>query len=313
VAGTRIHSIADDLAFGYKPTRYDHIASSPASRNLLRNGSFDVWARSDQTWRNQPVWWEFTGSRDATLTTQRHDLVRATHNSVQLINPSTSASTFTQMSQVVTVTPETTYTLSAWARTACAPAGIEVRLEYRDAAGLSVTTKRVSGAAAAVGGSAFRQITTTVVAPRGAVRAVVTLRLAGGTTAISTTQTVSGTSAVFDEISLVRPQAKIGIKVSRSTSYIGKTVTVSGSVTPTAAVGNPTVVYVLTPGSSRWVAIARPKIYASGTAAAWRFAYHFRRGAHKGVYKFKAEVPAFAAYPGWLGSGMSSTVRVTLK
>ena len=313
VAGCRIHRIADDLADGYKPTRYDHISGSVTSRNLLKNGSLDVWAKSLETWRTQPVWWAFTGSRDATLTARRQDLVKATRNSVQLINPSTSAKTFTSMSQEVTVTPETTYTLSAWARTACSPTGVEVHLDYLDAADQPIATRRLVGSAAAVDGSTFRQLSTTVVSPKGAVRALVTLRLAGGTTSISETQTVPGTSALFDEISLVRPQAAISLKANAATFTIGHAVTLTGSVTPTAAVGAMSVMYIQKPGSSVWVRMHGHPIYATSAGAAMKCKYTFASGSQKGVYRFRAEVLAFSAYPGWAGSGMSSSVSVTLK
>ncbi len=44
VAVCRIHSIRDDMDFGYVPVRFDRISSSPASSNLLQNGSFNSWA-----------------------------------------------------------------------------------------------------------------------------------------------------------------------------------------------------------------------------------------------------------------------------
>ncbi len=312
VAGSVIHRIADDLAFGYKPTRYNRISGSVVSSNLLKNGSFDVWARSLDTWRAQPVWWTFAGSRDATLTAQRHDLVKATYNSVQLINPSTSALSFTDMSQEVTVTPETTYTASVWVRTASSPTGVEMHVDYRDATGRALAGKRSIGAASTINGSAFRMLSTTAVSPAGAVRARVTVRLAGGTTAISTTQTVSGTSAVFDEISLVRPQATISIRAGATTSYIGRAVSLGGSVTPTLAIGTAAVIYVRRPGAG-WVRVSSRTICASNGGAVWTYLYRFGKGSRKGVYGFRAEVPAFSACPGWLGSGMSSTVSVTLK
>ena len=311
-----IQNIAHELADGYKPYRYEHIAGSPAPRNLLRNGSLDVWAKPVGVWPvppARPVWWTFAGSRDATLTAHVHNLVKATYNSVQLINPSTSAKTFTDMSQEVTVTPETTYTLSAWARTACSPSGVEVHLDYLDAEDQPIATRRLVGSAAAVNGSTFREISTTVVSPKGAVRALVTLRLAGGTTSISETQTVPGTSAVFDEISLVRPQAAIGLKANAATFTIGHAVTLTGSVTPTAAVGAMSVMYMQKPGSSVWVRMHGHPIYATSTGAAMKCKYTFASGSRKGVYKFRAEVLAFAAYPGWAGSGMSSSVSVTLR
>ena len=311
-----IQNIASEMARGYKPTRYEHIAGSPASRNLLRNGSLDVWAQPVGVWPvppARPVWWQFAGSHDATLTARRQDLVKKTHNSVQLINPSTSAATFTDMSQEVTVTPETTYTLTAWARTTCSPSGVEVHLDYLDAADRPIATRRLVGSAATVSGTTFRELSTTVASPRGAVRALVTLRLAGGTTSVSSTQTVPGTSAVFDEISLVRPQAGISLKTNAATFTIGHAVTLTGSVTPLAAVGAMSVMYIQKPGSSIWVRMHGHPVYATSSGAAMKCKYTFARGSRKGVYKFRAEVLAFGAYPGWAGSGMSSSAIVTLK
>jgi len=56
-AGTRIHAIAEDLAYGYVPTRYNRITDSPKPLNALQNGSFDVWSRS-WTGAEHPVWWQ---------------------------------------------------------------------------------------------------------------------------------------------------------------------------------------------------------------------------------------------------------------
>jgi hypothetical protein len=304
-----IKVMASDLAYGYKPVRYDHISNGSRNRNLLRNGSFDVWAVSRTTWDDGAVWWDLRGSRDATLTAHRRDVVKATRNSVQLLNPSTSRRAYTTMSQELTVTPETTYAVSAWAQTPCDPAGLEMSVAYLDAAGAAIVATHTSGDASCVDGVSLRKMSVTTVTPPDAVRALVTLRLAGGTTAVSATETVPGTSAVLDEISLVRPWTTIDIASNVGHSHIGQTATLSGSVTPTAAIGSPYVLYVQKPGSSERVRFHNHSVFASGSAAAWRCGFTFKKGMRTGVYRFKAELPAFGQY---LGSA-TATVTVTLR
>jgi hypothetical protein len=305
---TNIKYIATDLANGYHPCRYGHIQSSPPSLDLLRNGSFDVWALSRTTWRDEAVWWSFAGSHDTTLTQHRKGVVKSTRNSAGLLNASRSRAVITSMSQVVTVTAETSYAVSAWARTDCDPAGLELRLEYLNAAGTSVLTTHTSGDIAGLSASAFRQMSVFVAAPAGAVRARVTIRLAGGTTALSTTETVSGTSAILDEVSLVRPQARIAIKASAAHSHVGGKVTLSGAVTPAAAIGRAYILYVQKPGSTTWVRYHSHDVYSAGGAAAWKCVYAFKKGMRKGVYKFRAELPAFSW---WLGAAAgAASVRL---
>ena len=310
-----VKSIASDLADHYLPTRYDRISDSPAPRNLLRNGSMDVWARAWPTWSHplgEPVWWQFAGSRETMLTARRMDVSKSARNALQLFNGSADPGTFTEMSQEVSVTPGTTYTLSAWARTANAPAGVEMQLEFLDAARRVVSNRHESGDAWHVGGTSFGQMVANTVSPPGAVRALVTMRLAGGTTSVSETQTVPGTSALVDEISFVRPKASVGIKASVAHAHIGRTVILSGPVTPSASIGAHAIVYVKKPGSSTWLRWHDHKVYKPSGSTIWKCSYTFKKGMRKGTYSFKTVVLAFAAYPGWLGS-TSPTVCVKLQ
>jgi hypothetical protein len=303
-----IKSIAEDVARGFVPTRYDHIAGSPASRNLLRNGSFDVWAHSWGDPAGQPVWWD-TGERvwqQPSPVVHRQDVYRSARNSLELTNPSPDPRAVTQISQTVTITAETTYTLSAWAKTAD-PAGLEMRISYLDGTGRPLAGSRTTGDAYGVDDSAFKQMAALVVTPSDAARAIVTLQLGGGSSVVGTA-TVPGTSAVLDSIALVRPHATIGIKTSAATSRIGRTVTLSGSVTPTASIGATIAVSVQAPGKG-WTAVPSPTVSASGGSAVWRSTYVFKRGMRTGVYRFKATAPAFGS---WLGAD-SSVVSVRVR
>ena len=295
-----IKSMSGDLGYGYIPTRYNGITDSPASKNALKNSSFDVWASDDA------VWWEPTGGDWRTsVVARRKDVYRTARNSLQLFNLGADPHAFTELSQIAPVSAATTYTLSAWVRTAAAPASLELRLAYLDAAGHTVAETRTTGAAWGLNASAFKQMTSTAVTPPGAVKAVVTMRLAGGTTAGGAV----GNSAVLDDISLSRPQATITIKTSATTTYIGKTPVLSGSVTPTSAIGRVIVVYVQKPGVSRWSYSSNRAVYALGGAAAWQYKYYFKPGMTKGIYNFRADVPAL---PGYLGSS-SPILSVRLK
>jgi len=145
-------------------------------------------------------------------------------------------------------------------------------------------------------------------APADAVRAVVTIRLAGATTTDTAGVGVAGSSATFDDISLTRPQVSVSIKQNRTVCTNGTYVSLTGSVTPTSAIGVPVAIYVQKPGGS-WTKLATNAVYAEGSTAAWRSRYNFTSGMRKGTYRFKASVSGF---PGVLGA-TSSVASVTLK
>ena len=309
---TKVKSLASDLAEGYLPTRYDHISDGTPSRNLLRNASLDQWGRAWPAWSHPlaaPVWWNVTGSREATLTVHRMDVVKGTHNSIELLNPSTSTRAYTAMSQELTVTPDTTYSVAVWARAPGDPRGLELSITYLDSTGAALVTTHTSGDVWGLDGSSMRRMSAFTVAPSTAARALVTARLAGGTTSISATQTVPGTAAVIDEFTLVRPQSTISMKANVTHSHIGKWAMFSGTVAPASAVGGRCTVWVQKPGSCAWVKFHNHTIVAAGSAAVWKCGYLFQRGMRLGVYRFKAVLPAFGYYLG----ATTGVVSVTLK
>lgn len=306
---TNIKYIANDLAAGYHPCRRVHITGSVTSPSLLKNGSLDVWARSLTTWDYSPVWWDLKSSSDTTLAVRRTDTVAATRSSVQLNNPSSRSSVVTSMTQTVAVAPQTPYFAYAWARTGSDPAGLELRLDYLDASGAQLLTTSVRGDAAGLNDTAFKPLSLTAASPQGAAKARVTLRLQGGTTPLGAGETTAGTSAVIDEIALLRPQSSIGIARSASHSHRKKTVTLSGSVSTAAAAGASYSVYARRPGSKKWIRVYNGAAYASGSGAAWRHTYRFKKTAKKGIYHFKVVLSDFG---GWLGS-TSGAVHVRVK
>ncbi len=306
IAGTRIRSLADDLKAGYVPVRYDRITDSPAPRNILRNPTFNVWARQWSTASEQPAWWLVTGEWWQTLAVHRMDVYRTARNSLELRNPSDDPERYTEMSQTVPVTPGASYRLKAWAKSASDPAGLDLGVTYLDAAGASVAETRTTAAAWGVNDTSFTSMAVQMPAPANAVAARVSIRLASAVD--TSTGSAIGASAIVDDISLYRPQVSVGIKASRATATKGKSVTLSGSVTPASAVGVPTSVYVKKPGGS-WTRLSTAKVSAAGTSGAWKAKYTFKRGMRPGTYRFRTTVPAV---PGYLGA-TSSTVSVKLK
>jgi hypothetical protein len=203
VAVCRIHRIADDLRAGYYPARYRRITSSPASSNLLKNGSFNVWAMS---WSGPgvPVWWQTSGSRWDSPVAQRRDTYRSARSSLELRTTSDDPAENTDISQSVPIATGASYRVSAWAKSAADPRAVELHLVYLDAAGESLAETSTVGDVAGVNGSAFSAMTLTAPAPTGAVAALVTVRLAGGSTTDPSTGAISANSVVLDDLSLVR-------------------------------------------------------------------------------------------------------------
>lgn len=101
----------------------------------------------------------------------------------------------------------------------------------------------------------------------------------------------------------------ITIKSSATTTYIGKTVTLSGAVTPLGMVGKNIVVYVKKPGSSRWSYSSNRTVYNKGGSATWLYKYYFKPGMTKGTYQFKAVVAGDSEFP----ASSSAVLKLTLK
>lgn len=307
VAGTRIHAIADDLRFGYIPVRYDRIKSSPASRNVLKNPTFNVWAKSWSRATPEPSWWQISGEPGQVLFAQRKDVYRTASNSLELRNRSGDPAQVTELAQVVRVVPGAPYQASAYAKSAADPFAIDFALVYVDALGEVVAEKRVTGVQAGINDSGFRRMSVLETAPVDAVAARVSVNLTGGGTT-TPTGVVPGTSVLIDDVSLVRPYVSVGIKTNRTTAYNKKTAYLSGAVSPKSAVGAPVTVYVKTPGRA-WKKLTTTSVVLSNGSAVWRAKYRFTRSMPRGRYGFKASV---GAIPGHLGS-TSGTVKVRLR
>jgi hypothetical protein len=204
VAVARIHSIAEDVAAGYVPTRYDRIATSPSSSNLLLNGSFNTWARAWSSQPEQPVWWQSSAPRWQTVVKHRTNTYRSARNALELTNPSGDAATLAELSQSATITAGSEYRLSTWARTGFDPRGIELRLTYLDANGQPVAETSVTGDRAGVNGASFARMSVQLAAPANAVRARAAVRLAGDSSTDESGTVLVGTSAILDDTSLVR-------------------------------------------------------------------------------------------------------------
>jgi hypothetical protein len=204
VAVCRVHSYADDRKFGFVPTRYNRIKSSPASSNLLHNGTFNSWAN---TWTSQglePLWWLTGNSWGETTVTRSRKTYHGTLSSARLGNTNGDPAVFTEISQSVPVTAGSRYRACAWAKTAFDAHGVELHLLYLDANGQPLTESSTTGDAAGLKNDTFRRMSAELTAPEGAVRARVAIRLAGGTTVNASGISVPGTSAFLDDISLVR-------------------------------------------------------------------------------------------------------------
>jgi hypothetical protein len=206
VAVCRIHSLREDLDFGYVPTRLNRISGSPASRNVLRNGSFDSWARSWGVQPEQPVWWQTsTPLWQAVTVSHRTNTFRSSHSSLTLRNPAADPLAYTDLSQSTPVLPGVDYRLTAWAKSSFDPNRVELKLVYLDAFGTALAETSTTGGDAHINGSSFREMSVTAPTPPEAVRALVTVRLAGGVCTSTVGAVITGSTVTLDDISLVRP------------------------------------------------------------------------------------------------------------
>jgi len=308
VAGTRIHSIAEDLDFGYVPTRYDRITGSPKPRNVLKNGSFNTWAKSWGSQSLQPVWWDTGASWWQTLATRRKDTFRSSRTSLKFINPSGDPAVYTELSQSAPVLAGVDYRLSAWAKTASDTSGLELTLAYLNAAGEIVSETTTTADSSHINATSFKSMSVLAKTPPDAVRALVKVRLAGDTTTSTAGSVVTGTSVFLDDISLTRPKVTASIRVSSTSARNGTSVTLSGPVSPKRAVGAHAVVWIQRPGSG-WKKLATTHVYAKDGSGAWRSSFRFTRSMRRGTYRFKTTVPAI---PGYLGTTTKS-VSVKLR
>jgi hypothetical protein len=82
--------------------------------------------------------------------------------------------------------------------------------------------------------------------------------------------------------------AEVSIKVSAAQAAIGKTVTLSGKITPADAIGQNVLVYVKKPGKKYWTYSSTRTSYKLSSGGAWLYKYAFKKGMAKGTYQFKA-------------------------
>ena len=204
VAVCRVHSIAEDLHAKYVPTRFKKITGNVTTTNLLKNSNFNTWAQSWGSQPQLPVWWQTDGPRWQTLVAHRKDVFRSTHNSLQLINPSSGPSEYTELSQSTPVTVGATYRLTAWAKSPSNPHGLELWLTYLDSSGQSIAEKNTTGDLAGIGSSAFGSMSLASTCPTGAVSAVCSVRLAGSEGTSTASGFVAGSSALLDDITLLK-------------------------------------------------------------------------------------------------------------
>ncbi|MDR3687461.1 MAG: hypothetical protein P4L93_10950 [Coriobacteriia bacterium] len=204
VAVCRIHSIADDLHAKYVPTRYKKISGNVTATNLLKNSNFNTWAQSWGSQPQLPVWWQVDGPRWQTLVAHRLDVFRSTHNALQLINPSDDPTEYTVLSQSAPVAAGAGYRLTAWATNATDPHGLELWLTYLDASGQPLAQTNTAGDAAGIGSSGFTSMSLASTAPSSAVSAVASVRLAGSEDTSTAGGYAGGSSALLDDITLLR-------------------------------------------------------------------------------------------------------------
>ncbi len=90
----------------------------------------------------------------------------------------------------------------------------------------------------------------------------------------------------------------ITIKTAATSTYHGKTVLLSGLVTPYGMIGRNIVVWVKKPGKGYYSYSSNRTSYLLNGGAAWLYKYYFKPTMATGVYYFKASAPA----PGFISS-----------
>jgi hypothetical protein len=101
----------------------------------------------------------------------------------------------------------------------------------------------------------------------------------------------------------------ITIRTSGTLATIGNTRTLSGAVTPVGMIGHNIVAMVKKPGRTFYSYSSNRTVYDLGGAGAWLYKYKFIAGMTKGLYVFRADVPAAS---GFLASS-SGTVTIRLR
>jgi hypothetical protein len=275
-----IRSMASDIGFGYKPTRYNKISDSPPARNLLLNPSLDTW----DYYRRLPAWWASGWRTDLV---HRTDVSRTSRSSIELDSVhSYRGDGGSQLAQTVVVSANQTYTVSAWAMTGCADS-LTLTLQCLDASGAVLAAPSTGGGAWDLNASAFKRMTLTAVMPEGTTQATVLVQLAGGS---GYAPGSVGTSATVDDISLTSPAPiRTTTRLSAPASAkVGATLKLTGAVSSPASSGTVTLVQTHRVGT-KWRAVRSVKVpVVAGTFScalkpaakgSWRFVARYAAGA----------------------------------
>jgi hypothetical protein len=100
----------------------------------------------------------------------------------------------------------------------------------------------------------------------------------------------AGASYVFDPA--VAASTAVTIKTTATSARIGGAPILSGRVTPAGLTGKNLVVYVKKPGKRYWSYSSNRTVYSLLGYGAWYYKYTFKKGMTKGLYYYKATVPA---------------------
>jgi hypothetical protein len=194
-ASRYVHSITADLGYGYLPFRYNKIEDEPPSANVLQNWSFEVWSSA------KPDSWSYSTDAGGTFWQQTNEHTHSGWSALSVTNPTADPARYSQVQQTAAAQAKRSYTLAAWVISDRNPDGVQMRLQFFDAAGASLTDTFTTGARWSVNSGTMTQMFLPSVAPSGTVKATATLRLTGG----SWVGVGGGTggSAVFDDVWLV--------------------------------------------------------------------------------------------------------------
>jgi hypothetical protein len=90
--------------------------------------------------------------------------------------------------------------------------------------------------------------------------------------------------------------APITISTTAASAKTGQVPILSGTLTPSAAIGRNMVAMVMKPGKKYWTYSSNRTVYSRNGVPSWQYKYFFKPGMTKGIYKFKAVLPAGAGY-----------------
>lgn len=195
--------IADDIAAGYIPYRYDQITDSPAPWYVGHNPLFDVWNKGSKSsdpsragW--VPVWWAYGSTGPGTSWQIRSDQVSSPAFALGLTNVASTSSTFVEARQKTPATPGKGYTFLANAQTTSKPSAVLLCMQFYNSANVLLKGVSTTGDRVGAGASGFKAMSVTATAPAGTTRVDSIVGLWG---AINPAGGAGGTAA-FDNVYL---------------------------------------------------------------------------------------------------------------